>query len=529
MNMNIKQRLLFSNFLAIAFALLVGLAGWHAVSTLDFAMDAIRANGEAMKFQMQADQVHDGLRADVLAARLASEQSDTPALAQVTKDANEHIASFRTLLNQMKGVSTSAQVRTAMEKVRPDVDAYLALSAEMVRLLTADKEAAQTRFAPFMAAFRTLELSMGALSEQIEKNSREAQEVGDAAVAMAQYQIAACVVLAAILILASGRLIARSITVPLDAAVGFAARVAAGDLSSQIEADAGDRSETGVLTLALQNMNGSLHQIVSEVRRGMDTIALGSEQIAAGNLDLSARTEEQASSLEETAASMEELTSTVKQNTEHAQHATELAQSASALALRGGALVAQVVETMGAINRSSNQIVDIIAVIEGIAFQTNILALNAAVEAARAGDQGRGFAVVAAEVRALAQRSDMAAKEIKVLIEASAGQVESGGILVDRAGASMDDIVAGIGRVSTIIAEIGAATREQASGIDQINQAIVSIDGTTQQNAALVEEAAATAGALAEQTVRLAKVVSVFKLAGAQPVRSAQQRSLLAR
>jgi len=259
-------------------------------------------------------------------------------------------------------------------------------------------------------------------------------------------------------------------------------------------------------------MRDSLAQVVGQVRQGTDTIATASSQIAAGNMDLSSRTEQQASSLEETAASMEELTSTVKQNADNARQANQLAVSASGVAVKGGHVVAQVVNTMSAINTSSKKIVDIIGVIDGIAFQTNILALNAAVEAARAGEQGRGFAVVAAEVRNLAQRSAAAAKEIKTLIGDSVDKVEEGSKQVAEAGKTMDEIVGSVKRVTDIMAEITAASQEQTAGIEQINQAITQMDQVTQQNAALVEEAAAAAASLQEQASGLSQVVSVFKL-----------------
>jgi methyl-accepting chemotaxis protein len=265
-------------------------------------------------------------------------------------------------------------------------------------------------------------------------------------------------------------------------------------------------------------MRNSLARLVSQVRQGTDTIATASSQIAAGNQDLSSRTEEQASSLEETAASMEELTSTVKQNADNARQANQLAVSASSVAVKGGSVVAQVVDTMGAINASSRKIVDIISVIDGIAFQTNILALNAAVEAARAGEQGRGFAVVAAEVRNLAQRSASAAKEIKGLIDDSVSKVGEGSQQVAQAGRTMDEIVDSVKRVTDIMAEIQAASQEQTQGIGQINQAITQMDQVTQQNAALVEEAAAAAASLQEQAAGLSQVVSVFRLDPAQQV-----------
>src|SRR5665811_1289521 len=325
-------------------------------------------------------------------------------------------------------------------------------------------------------------------------------------------------VLLGVLILALGAvcalLISRSITRPLAEAIKVAQTVAAGDLTSRIEVKSAD--ETGQLMQALKDMNDSLVKVVGEVRSGTDTIATASSQIAAGNMDLSSRTEQQASSLEETAASMEELTSTVKQNADNARQANQLAVSASSVAIRGGSVVSQVVDTMGSINASSRKIVDIIGVIDGIAFQTNILALNAAVEAARAGEQGRGFAVVAAEVRNLAQRSAAAAKEIKTLIGDSVDKVEEGSTQVAEAGKTMDEIVDSVKRVTDIMAEISAASQEQSSGIEQVNQAVMQMDQVTQQNAALVEEAAAAAGSLQEQASNLSEVVSVFKLDNGQ-------------
>jgi methyl-accepting chemotaxis protein len=321
--------------------------------------------------------------------------------------------------------------------------------------------------------------------------------------------------------------VARLVSRPLAEAVKVAQSVAAGDLTSRIEANTHD--ETGMLLQALRGMNDSLVKIVGEVRTGTDTIATASGQIASGNQDLSSRTEEQASSLEQTAASMEELTSTVKQNADNARQANQLAVSASEVAVKGGSVVNQVVDTMASIHASSKKIVDIISVIDGIAFQTNILALNAAVEAARAGEQGRGFAVVAAEVRNLAQRSAAAAKEIKGLIDDSVGKVDAGSALVGEAGRTMEEIVDSVRRVTDIMGEITAASQEQTSGIEQINQAITQMDQVTQQNAALVEEAAAAASSLQEQAGTLVQAVSVFRLGtdneAAQVIAKAQARS----
>ncbi|EJL87934.1 methyl-accepting chemotaxis protein [Herbaspirillum sp. CF444] len=318
------------------------------------------------------------------------------------------------------------------------------------------------------------------------------------------------------LILALGVLCAWYLTVgitrPIGTAVVLSRRVAEGDLTAAVTVNSKD--ETGQLLQALQDMSNSLRGIVTNVRSGTDTIATASSEIAAGNLDLSSRTEQQASALEETASSMEELISTVKQNADNARQANQLAVSASEIATQGGGVVGQVVDTMGAINDSSRKIVDIISVIDGIAFQTNILALNAAVEAARAGEQGRGFAVVASEVRSLAQRSAAAAKEIKVLINDSVEKVGNGSKLVEQAGATMQEVVNSVKRVTDIVGEISSASQEQTTGIEQINHAITQMDQVTQQNAALVEEAAAAAASMQTQADSLAQLVSVFTISG---------------
>lgn len=302
--------------------------------------------------------------------------------------------------------------------------------------------------------------------------------------------------------------LARNITQPLQYALEIAKRVAKGDLTSDMKITSTD--ETGELLLALKEMNESLVRIVTEVRSGTSTIVSASSQISAGTMDLSSRTEQQAGSLEETASSTEELASTVKQNADNARQANQLAKSASEVAMQGGDVIEQVISTMGQINTASKKIVEIIAVIDGIAFQTNILALNAAVEAARAGEQGRGFAVVAAEVRSLAQRSAAAAKEIKALIGDSVEKVDLGTKLVDGAGSTMKAIVTSINNVTDIMGEITAASLEQTSGIEQVNGAIFQMDQSTQQNAALVEESSAAASSLEEQAQQLARVVGVF-------------------
>ena len=326
----------------------------------------------------------------------------------------------------------------------------------------------------------------------------------------AQWIAASLGLLSIIAVAVMGLSLAKKLVISLNEAIRVATSVASGDLTQNIDVSGSD--EVAQLMGSLKEMATSLEGICTQIRQGTDAIATASAEIATGNMDLSSRTEQQAGALEETASSMEELTSTVKQNSDNARQANTLANAASTVAVEGGAVVSQVVETMAAINESSRKIVDIISVIDGIAFQTNILALNAAVEAARAGEQGRGFAVVAAEVRNLAQRSASAAKEIKTLIDNSVEKVNSGTKLVDQAGVAMTNIVSSIQKVNDVVSEISNASHEQSSGIDQINQAVIHMDESTQQNAALVEQAAAAASSLQDQATKLTHVVSIFKL-----------------
>ncbi len=371
---------------------------------------------------------------------------------------------------------------------------------DAVKLLMGDLRAVQNKWSK----------SLLALIDTERRQNEELTLAAGATYLFARSMVISLAVGAVLFSILLALLITRSITVPIHHAVKIAQTVAGGDLTSRIEV--GGTDETSTLLRALRHMNESLRRIVGQVRAGTDTMTTASQEIAAGNLDLSSRTEEQASSLEETASSMEELTGTVKRNADNARQAESLAKAASAVATRGGVVIADVVSTMSAINESSKKIVEIIGVIDGIAFQTNILALNAAVEAARAGEQGRGFAVVATEVRNLAQLSAAAAKEIKTLISASVSKVESGAQLVALAGTTMNEVVDSVRRVGGVITAITVASREQSLGIEQINQAIIQMDTVTQQNAALVGESAAAAESLQSQAMGLTEVVGKFVL-----------------
>ncbi len=364
--------------------------------------------------------------------------------------------------------------------------------------------------------YRISDANLKELTEFLAKRSKANSDLVSKDIGQTGYLLLAVLVLAALLGIGTGVVLVRGITEPLQQAISIAQRVAEGDLTAQIHTQS--KNEFGQLIKSLGDMNASLAHIVHDVRESTDTIHEASDQIASGNRDLLDRTETQAGSLEKTASSMDELTSTVRQNSSNATQANQLAQSAAEVAGKGGAVVSQVVSTMSSINASAKKIVDIISVIDGIAFQTNILALNAAVEAARAGEQGRGFAVVATEVRSLAGRSASAAKEIKTLIADSVEKVEHGSKLVDQAGMTMEEIVTSVKRVTSIIGEISLASSEQSAGIDHVNHAIHEMDGATQQNAAMVEKATSAAKLLEEQAKNLVQLVSIFKLSERQEI-----------
>ena len=509
--------------LALGFGLVLGLvcvmagvAAWQmgklAANTEDYATDLVPSFVSQHKLVLALGQERRKEFRHILSKDVAEMDRIETDLAGYRKAAADELDRYE------KEYVSDDEDKRRLAKVRSTLAPYYALWDQM-RDVSRQKvtdparfdEAAKIMIGPSSKAYADVDAAIQdwwnyniQLSDNENKASHETY-------ASARLALIMMVIVALALGTGAAVLITRSITLPIVRAVQVASTVAAGDLSSRIVVRGND--ETAQLLRALARMNDSLAQIVGQVRASSESIATGSAQIATGNADLSQRTEEQASNLQQTAASMEQLSGTVKNSAATAGHASELAAGASAAAVKGGEMVGTVVYTMQAIAASSKKIADIIGVIDGIAFQTNILALNAAVEAARAGEQGRGFAVVASEVRSLASRSAEAAKEIKSLIGASVEKVEAGARQVDLAGAAMGDIVSQVQRVSGLIAEISSAAGEQSTGIGQVGDAVAQLDHVTQQNAALVEESAAAAESLRTQAANLAESVRVFTLA----------------
>jgi methyl-accepting chemotaxis protein len=514
--MNFIKNLKIGARLGLGFGLVLLLMG--AMITL--AVTRFAAIGEETDKILEKDWVKADAAATLNATTRANAQrtmelfftTDPERLATLHQliDANKQTVSES--IATLERLITTDEGRGLLAKIKEERSAYVASFSKVDKLLQDGKRdaAVQLLTSETLAAIDTLQGHVKALAEFQHKLVDQSGDKIEHDIAFARTLLFG-VGLAALLVAAGlAWWLTRSITSPINAAVKVAKTVAAGDLTSRIVVTRND--ETGQLLRALKAMNESLIQVVSTVRRSSDNIATGSSQIATGNQDLSQRTEEQASNLQETAASMEQLTGTVKTNADTARAAAQHATSASEVAARGGVAVSQVVDTMEQITTSSKKISDIIGVIDGIAFQTNILALNAAVEAARAGEQGRGFAVVASEVRNLAQRSAAAAKEIKTLINDSVERVEMGSRQVGDAGRTMNDIVTQVKRVNDLISDISAATLEQSAGIGQVGDAVMQLDQVTQQNAALVEESAAAAESLKQQAEELVKAVAVFRL-----------------
>ena len=497
--------------------LLLGAVGGIGLLQASRIYDGTRALGDDWLPSVQTlgrlRSVADDVRRTSLRSLLAVDAADKDTLR--TQHA-QFITDFASTLDAYSKLISSADERRFYDEINAAWTAYLDNDKQLQVLADAgDSRAAEARVLASGASAKSFATAQSLINDDIKLNQQgaEAEVVrAKSAYAGAFAWTLGLVALAIALGVVIALFITRSITAPLARAVSVAETVARGDLTARIEVTGND--EASQLLSALRHMNERLVDLVGRVRTGSEGIATAAAQIAAGNTDLSQRTEEQAASLEETAASMEELTATVKQNADNATQGNTLAGQASSTATRGGEVVGRVVDTMRDISQSSEQVAQIISVIEGIAFQTNILALNAAVEAARAGEQGRGFAVVAGEVRTLAQRSATAAKEIKDLIATSVERVNNGTALVDDAGRTMGEIVQSVRRVADLMGEITAASGEQRTGIEQVSQAVSQMDEVTQQNAALVEQASAAAQSLSTQAGALRELVSVFKVSG---------------
>jgi len=509
-NLKISTRLIAAFSLLVALMLAIGaLSVTRTISVRDQLVDITQRRMSAIaELELLRDEANfqaRALRNIALFKDAALITKEKNEIAESRNKVNTNSANIEKLVSSAKGVELHARMLEARKPFRESQDRFL-------RLMDAGQR--DQAIALLFDTVRPAQLAyFKAIDESADFQTKGAQEASAAAQDEVKSMIATigvAVLLAAVAAAFVAVWIIRSITGPINSAVELARAVAAGDLTGVVQVKSMD--ETGVLMQALSEMQSGLVKVVGRVRSGSESVSSASEQIAQGNQDLSSRTENQAGALQETAASMEQLSSTVRQNADNAVEADQLAQSASRVAVEGGQVVSQVVDTMRGINESSRKIADIINVIDGIAFQTNILALNAAVEAARAGEQGRGFAVVAGEVRNLAQRSAQAAQEIKQLITDSVERVESGTVLVDKAGTTISEVVDRVRRVTEIMAQISSASKEQSDGVGQIGEAVTSMDQVTQQNAALVEEMAAAVGSLRTQATDLVSAVAVFRL-----------------
>ena len=510
--MKLRQQILLLGLVGILMACMVGAIGLFSASRLAAAIDNSARTEQAMRTSQEADMLHDAVRSDVMMALLSAISGNATQLGEAQTALQAHTLEFNKLMTNLQNMDAFAALKTSLATTVPMVKRYTDAADSLLKLTLSDLPGAQAALPEFQKLFQELELQMGAQADTISKQAKSMDELNHQHVVQSKVQILSILAVAALLLVLVALWLARRLAKPMTHAVNIAHQLAQGNLAVPVVLSGCD--ETIQLLTAMSHMQSSFGGIVKNVKINAESVAIASAEIAQGNQDLASRTEQQASALEQTAASMEELSATVKQNADNARQANQLAVNASSVAIKGGEVVSQVIDTMRGINESSRKISDIIQVIDGIAFQTNILALNAAVEAARAGEQGRGFAVVASEVRSLAGRSAEAAKEIKSLISASVDCVEQGTALVNQAGTTMTEVVVSIRRVTDIMGEISAASNEQALGVTQVGQAVGQMDQTTQQNASLVEEMAAAANSLKSRAQALVQEVSVFRLEG---------------
>lgn len=508
--MSLGKRLTLSFTVIIAFMAFLAILSTTRIAGLNTEIgtivnDRYPKTNIANRVKSQINEISRGMLGILIMTNPTQIKAELENISKVTAENDAAFAELDKTLTDEKARELFKAVVAIRDKNRPNQDSF-------VKLVNDDmKDEAQVKYLFSMRPLQTKYFA--ALDAFVKYQDSQMDSAGDSSAALAKQTealIIAVAVIAALMSIGIGYLVTRSIVLPLRAAVTVTQNVASGDLTSNIESGAQD--EVGRMMTGLKDMNDSLRSLVGDVRASAQTIASTAQEIATGNLQLNDRTVEQARTLEQTTSSMHELTQIVRQNADNTQAANQLAASASDVAVKGGAVVSQVVTTMGAIHASSKKIADIIGVIDGIAFQTNILALNAAVEAARAGEQGRGFAVVASEVRSLAQRSATAAKEIKALIDQSVANVETGSRLVGQAGTTMTDVVDSVQRVTTIMVELTSSNREQNASIERVNQSIVQMDEVTQQNAAMVEEAASAAQSMHNEADNLSNAISVFKL-----------------
>ena len=517
MTLTIKTRLFALTSLTLTMMLVMGATSYRSLDSAGRGMSQLLGSSDILRNHMEADMMHDALRADVLAALLATGEAD---LREADASSREHISHFRQVIKENQLKSSTDDIRTALDQVSAPLEQYIRKGETVISLAHKSRSDAAALLPDFLTSFEELEGKMATVSDVIENRAAADRNNALGIIALAKLIGMATFAAAVVVSLAVAAWNIRSITSRLWRASKVADSIACGELGHRI--DVGMADEIGELLISLRKMDAKLVETVEGVRSDATSVAFAARELVKGSDDLNERTQQQAAALEETAASMEQMTATVKQNADNAREANQLVADACQSAERGSSVMASAVSAMREINESSSRIANIIGVIDEIAFQTNLLALNAAVEAARAGEQGRGFAVVASEVRNLAQRSAQAAREIKGLISDSTEKVKAGTAHVDASGVTLKEIVSNVQKVTEFVSAIAAASHEQATGIDQVNLAVTQMDSTTQQNAALVEESTAASKAMEAQAESLMKQMSFFSLAsnGAEPPRT---------